>query len=72
MFLIFTAELGDYDAEEHLSRYVHEVKCLPQLNDVKAQAIADIHKTLAYVTVLLRIDFVFQLKLINVKLMNNF
>jgi hypothetical protein len=48
-FLIVAAELGDYDAAEHLSNYVHEVKCLPQLNDVKAQAIADIHKTLVYV-----------------------
>jgi hypothetical protein len=57
-FLFVAAELGDYDAEEHLTNYVREVKCLPQMNDARAQAIADIHKTLVYV-----LAFVFRLQL---------
>lgn len=44
---IIQSELGDYDADEHLSNYVSEVKCLPPKSDANAHAISTVHKTLA-------------------------
>ena len=48
VYTCILAELGDYDADEHLPEYVSEIKCLPQQTDVQCRAIAAIHKTLVY------------------------
>lgn len=43
------AEIGDYDAEEHLVDYVSQFRLLPKQTLRQEQRIAELHKTLASV-----------------------
>lgn len=45
--LIVLAELGDFDAEEHLVDYVSQFRMLPKQTPRQEQKIAELHKTLA-------------------------
>ena len=46
-FILFvTAEVGDYDPQDHAPGYVAEFKMLPKQNIKMEEQIQDIHKTL--------------------------
>ena len=45
-FLWTTAELGDYDPEEHEESYVSEFRLVPKQNDKLEKKVADAHKQL--------------------------
>lgn len=45
-FLLITAEVGDYDPQDHPPGYVAEFKMLPGQNIQQEQQIHEIHKTL--------------------------
>jgi len=47
---MFIAEIGDYDAEEHLVDYVSQFRLLPKQTLRQEQRIAELHKTLALVS----------------------
>ena len=50
VFYVCVAEIGDYDAEEHLVDYVSQFRLLPKQTLRQEQRIAELHKTLALVT----------------------
>lgn len=49
MFVLLTAEVGDYDPEDHPPGYVAEFKMLPKQNAKMEEKIAELHQTLVYV-----------------------
>jgi len=54
MFWCYAAEIGDYDAEEHLVDYVSQFRLLPKQTPRHEQRIAELHKTFASVVLPLR------------------
>ena len=52
-----SAEIGDYDPEEHLVDYVSQFRLLPKQTPRHEQRIAELHKTLASVTYLIFLHF---------------
>lgn len=48
MYIVFTAELGDYEEDEHPDGYVSEFKMLPKQNAKMEEQIKELHKTLGY------------------------
>ena len=47
MHMELTAEVGDYDPQDHPPGYVAQFKMLPKQTTKQEEKIADIHKTLA-------------------------
>ena len=52
MMFFAAAEIGDYDAEEHLLDYVSQFRLLPKQTPRQEQRVAELHKTLALVAFL--------------------
>lgn len=49
--MLFLAEVGDYDPEEHLVDYVNKFKMLPKQTPKQEEKIAELHRGLAYVPI---------------------
>lgn len=43
-YIVFTAELGDYDPEEHVGNYISEIKLLLNQNPKLETQVMEIHK----------------------------
>ena len=52
MIANITAELGDYDPEEHLVDYVNQFKMLPKQTPRQEEKIAELHKEMRSVPLL--------------------
>lgn len=44
MFWIFSAELGDYDPDEHPENYISDFKIFPKQSQKLEKKIAEMHK----------------------------
>ncbi len=47
---MFTAEVGDYDPQDHAPGYIAQFKMLPKQTQKQEEKIAELHKTLTYDT----------------------